>query len=201
MTATTSVVQYLPPLNVMNACPNQTTKGCFTWSRKVGAVSYDTFDVRYFILFDTQNDITTVKGIRTTNYVATGLQPGTNYEFEVRGNSLAVGMTSGWTRFYFTTSPDYRNGVNNIICFLYTSRSTVECGWNNGVNLYSKIKATLYCPWTSSVMISKQRVKNPLDGLVLVGVPSGMTVCRVYFAIKYSKFATQKWNSTATLNN
>jgi len=199
-TPTTSTLQYLPPINVINSCINQTREACFSWSRSVGAVTYDTFDIRYYIIYDTFNSITNVFGLRTNNYVITDLQPGTNYEFEVRGNSLSTGMTSAYTRYFFSTGPTYRNGVANIICYIIPQRSTVECGWTNGVNLYSKIKAALYCPYASKVMLSRIRAKSPADALVLVSVPSGSTICRVSFAIKYNKFSTQKWNSTATIN-
>jgi len=195
MTGSNTLLRLFAPQNIRNLCPNETSRACFEWDRSVGGVTYTSFDIDYAINSDSfgffQDDY------QSNSYVATNLLQNTPYTFEVQG--VINGFASPYSNlFYFNTAPDFRNGVNTIICAI-TNQLTIECSWNNGKNVYEKMRITAYCPQESTVPTMKQGVRDGQTSVILQGVPKNSTSlgCRTFFLIKYKKFSTQKFNGYA----
>jgi hypothetical protein len=188
ITPSTSIIRYFAPIDLMNTCMKEKQFACISWTRTVVGVTYDTFNLRYGLADSSYK--TTLNGIKSNQYVLTGLQPGSDYSVYVQG--VTGTHISPWSApMFFTTQPDFREGVNNIMCWI-TSQRTVVCNWDNGKNLYSLIRASLYCPDTSTTKISKMGVRDGQTTTTLTGVPKSATVCKVEFRVKYTNFSTQK---------
>jgi len=192
MTGSNSMLRYYAPRNIMNVCPNQIQKACFTWDRSIGGVTYDHFQFYIGIDGDSYNCYYTIK---SSSVVVVGLQQNTQYYYILEAFAGTMGSAIS-QRQNLTTAPDFRNGVNTLICGI-SNLQTVECSWNNGKNVYDRMRVSLFCPYNDTIPMMKQSVRDAQTSVVLSGVPSGVQTCLVSFKIRYQKFKSQTITSYA----